>query len=66
MLVRDVLRKFDSIVPFPITSTKILQAGHDPSEYLLAMALELGKCDDRSAAKEVLRSCYELRLSLLN
>jgi len=46
MLCKDVLEKFNKLVPFPITPEKIAAAGYDLDQYIKDMGESLRQCDD--------------------
>ena len=46
MLVKDVLKKFNKLVPFPLTLEKIAAAGFDAKQYFKDMGDELRQCED--------------------
>ncbi len=46
MLVKDVLKKYHAIVPFPWTLAKIAKAGLEPCNFFLEVGESLSKCTD--------------------
>jgi len=46
MLCKNVIEKFNKLVPFPITSEKIKAAGYDVGQYLKSIGEELSQCED--------------------
>lgn len=46
MKCKDVLDKFQKLVPFPMTPKKIKAAGYDVGQYLKSIGKELSKCED--------------------
>lgn len=57
MRVKDVLKKFNKLVPFPVTNEKIAVAGFDVEQYFMNMIDELSKCDDVGDHPEAKRVC---------
>ena len=57
MLVIDVLKKFNRLVPFPITPEKIADAGFDVDQYIKDMGEELRQCDDVGNNPRAKRIC---------
>ena len=63
MLVREVLVKFNKMVPFPWTLPKISKAGYIPKEFFLDLGNDLKECEDieSGSADKVLKSIDALR-----
>lgn len=61
MLVKDVLKKFNQLVPFPISFEKIEAAGFDVKQYFKDLGEELSKCDDVGDHPRAKRVCNMLK-----
>ena len=46
MFVMDVFTKYNKMVPFPWTPTKIKKAGFEPKEFVIKVGSELEECED--------------------
>lgn len=46
MLCKEVLEKYQKLVPFPISLKKIATAGYDVGQYLKDLGESLRQCDD--------------------
>lgn len=57
MLVKDVLEKFNKLVPFPLTLKKIADAGFDAEEYFKDMGEALRQCDDVGTYPRAKNAC---------
>lgn len=62
--VKDVLYKFHTKVPFPLSVAKIKKAGLEPTLFILEMGRELEKCSDinTETGREVLSTIHALKL----
>lgn len=47
MEVKDVLSKYNQIVPFPWSPRKIKKAGLNPTKFLTSLGRDLGECKDK-------------------
>lgn len=63
MRVKDVLLKYEKLVPFPWTIRKISVAGFVPDKLFLDLGEELSQCEDIATptGSKVLRAIDELR-----
>lgn len=50
MKVRKVLERYNKIVPFPWSVSKIEQAGYNPAILLMGIGKALDECEDRGDA----------------
>lgn len=57
MLVIDVLKKFNKLVPFPLTLKKIADAGFDAKQYFKDMGDELRQCEDVGNHPQAKEAC---------
>jgi len=63
MLVKEVLLKYQKLVPFPWTLPKISKAGYVPKDFLIDIGNELSQCDDAQSptARKVIESTRSLQ-----
>lgn len=65
MKVNEVLLKYHSMVPFPLTRTKVKKAGFELGPYLKKLLDEIVKSEDfnpkSKTEKEILNALKELR-----
>lgn len=57
MLCKEVIEKFNKLVPFPITPEKIAAAGYDVAQYIKNMGEALSQCDDVGVHPRVKSVC---------
>lgn len=64
MKVRDLLKKYHKLVPFPWTPAKIKKAGYDTAFFLVEMGRELENCEDKDSesAKQILEMLKDLEM----